>query len=1639
MDPREPTRVTFQGQPITLERDNWAQFKDAVRILCLKMGEAGMALYTGKEQRVKPGTKTTDAAGTEAAKKGKKKQSETSEHTENAESKEQDLIENAGADLRDKEYEEYTAKKRRLIGIIIEAIGQDIRDKLDAQTKLEELIIQGDVINFFKLVEKVVEGSGSATIYQLLTRFFRLSMKEEDTWAGYIREWKDLVASVKRQGSAEEILEAIFQTHLVMTVDQEKFKEILTTIYASTVWPATHKLMDTFAAYATNREVIAMVQNHTPDGRIGAFTSKARGIQPVQTQRTTDLRKRDDRTCYNCGEIGHLVANCPRPPTRCGICGRHHLTKLCPKTSELKRVGQQPHRETRGIEQNREQKKKSTNTQKRNRFSNYAIRFGHEDGSDDDYDPSEEDEEQLENEEITEDKGQPSRVWYIGDEESDGGTTTHDLEGTSYNIITKEQLEDTEFIMDTGCRRYNICKTREIIDDIRKTKAQIVGISGTPIPADGIGQLPFVGETLLCSGADANLISVPHLIEQYPGTWVKTTASTMELITASGRVLLTATARGGFWRCRYQDLKDAAKKMDAHIGLTTRIETVHQTEETNEEDEADTGDDNSLIALPPPVKDPNTQWPNTPTPVPSPAPATTHLTSEERTRAESAWKLCALLGHPGWQKIIRDLDNNCYPDTHLTSADVTNGMKLYGPCPACIEAKMRPPGEPTSLSPPAQSIGERLHADILPLRHKSLGGHTFALAAVDEKTGYVSLIALPSKHTQALTIAFRNIISFYQSYGHTVREINTDSENNLKALETVFGLMGIHHNALPPDMHQKRMERYVQTIKRRRDAMLATLPYEIPTLLEAEALVQAVTLLNQTSNKASSPSTPCQLVTGRRPFIPEFYFGQVGMFFVRKRDNPHVRAEWGIFLGYNGHRKSLRAYIPLSQAVYARRKFHPYHTVPSEWNLAPRLRRQSHVSTAKPPILPAATTPWPNLPTLTPSPKVAMAPPPPAQQPPTPQPPPHPPPPSPPQPLPQPLPQPPPQPPVPTAPTNPHRPPSPSQAQEGELDILREARKGTEGENDLEPARRNPRRSSTQNRGWVEGRHKSYFTVPNQEDELLVRTYRVSFRAAMRMKENTPGIMEAASAEIHNMLSNKVLSPVPQDYLQDGEKPIPAHMFFNFKTKADGSFDKIKARIVANGNLQDEDDIGETFAPTVNTISVLTILSLVASSDLILSSHDIKAAFLLTPVPSDVRLFISIKGDLTELWISVHPEHSKFRTQKGELIFRLTQYIYGLAESPHKFHEYLVEKLKLAGYQRLRSDPCVFISDKANSAGKRSYVAVHVDDMLHAGADERAVRDFETAMKEFCELSSQKDGHISYLGLNIQHDRKNKMITVDQSGYAKALIEKSGLPPSVRKPPSTPSNADLVCEDTDPQPLTRQEHKDYRSLVMAIMFLARMTRPDLLFTTTVLATHCNNPTVKNMQEVYRILRYIQGTAHYGLTFRGETAHRLQPIIYADSSHGLHPNGHGHGGILIRLGEMAPILSRSFKLTMVTRSSAESELIALDEASTYAVWLRLILHELKVYGHRAPPSVIIYQDNQSTIKMSTQETYNFKRSKHLLVRENYVRERIMTGDIEIRYMPTRDMLADILTKPVEKGTLERSLDQMSLKLNPDSDS
>ena len=79
-------------------------------------------------------------------------------------------------------------------------------------------------------------------------------------------------------------------------------------------------------------------------------------------------------------------------------------------------------------------------------------------------------------------------------------------------------------------------------------------------------------------------------------------------------------------------------------------------------------------------------------------------------------------------------------------------------------------------------------------------------------------------------------------------------------------------------------------------------------------------------------------------------------------------------------------------------------------------------------------------------------------------------------------------------------------------------------------------------------------------------------------------------------------------------------------------------------------------------------------------------------------------------------------------------------------------------------------------------------------------------------------------------------------------------------------------------------------MVMSIMYLARVSRPDILFPTTYLATKASAPKDYQLQALKRILRYLNGTADYALTFSGTN---VELEVYAYASHGMYEDGKGH--------------------------------------------------------------------------------------------------------------------------------------------------
>jgi len=103
-------------------------------------------------------------------------------------------------------------------------------------------------------------------------------------------------------------------------------------------------------------------------------------------------------------------------------------------------------------------------------------------------------------------------------------------------------------------------------------------------------------------------------------------------------------------------------------------------------------------------------------------------------------------------------------------------------------------------------------------------------------------------------------------------------------------------------------------------------------------------------------------------------------------------------------------------------------------------------------------------------------------------------------------------------------------------------------------------------------------------------------------------------------------------------------------------------------------------------------------------------------------------------------------------------------------------------------------------------------------------------------------------------------------------------------------------------------------------------------------------------------------------------------------------------------------------------------MAVTQATKEAIWIRSLLKDL---GDEQLEPTTIYEDNQSCIALAKNPVHH-ARSKHIDIQYHFVREQIILGAVVLKYLETKEMTADVLTKPLPRPAFERLILKMGLQ-------
>jgi hypothetical protein len=504
-------------------------------------------------------------------------------------------------------------------------------------------------------------------------------------------------------------------------------------------------------------------------------------------------------------------------------------------------------------------------------------------------------------------------------------------------------------------------------------------------------------------------------------------------------------------------------------------------------------------------------------------------------------------------------------------------------------------------------------------------------------------------------------------------------------------------------------------------------------------------------------------------------------------------------------------------------------------------------------------------------------------------------------------------------------------------------------------------------------------------------------------EDRLKAIEDAEAQEILLLFSDlQALLPVYKKHIK-GMEALNCHMFTVEKFKANGEFDKMKSRLVANGNEQDPEIYYDRSSPTVAIHSIFTSL-LVAAVNISykIAKIDVKGAFVQTKMKG-TDVYIKCRPSLTKQIIKVLPGLKKYVAVDGMLYCKLLKALYGCVQASKLWYDNLVEVLEKEGYERCPTDPCVLrkIVDE-----KVYLLLVYVDDILVIAEEDEIEHLRKVFVKEFQWITMDVGTSHSYLGMHIT--AKEGKVSVDMSFYIDKILEdyKSIV---IDENTSPGHQTTFVLNDDSPE-LDSKSQKKFHSTVAKLLYLSKRARPDILTVVSFLCTRVQKPTEEDYKKLLYLLGYLKSTKHIILILRPNKVLIIE--AYIDASFALHYDGKSHTGIAIFVGGVL-VFAASRKQKCVTKSPTESEMVALTDNISFVELFEEFLSFILNIKQRIPT---IYQDSTSVISLVTKGG-GIMRTKHLRARMNLGLEAVNENRIMIVYRHTSQMIADGLSKPL----------------------
>lgn len=959
-----------------------------------------------------------------------------------------------------------------------------------------------------------------------------------------------------------------------------------------------------------------------------------------------------------------------------------------------------------------------------------------------------------------------------------------------------------------------------------------------------------------------------------------------------------------------------------------------------------------------------------------------------------------------------------------STAKLVNGLNLHGtrpddPCQGCELAK----GQQKPFKPENGRItlpGWTVSCDFWgPHKYATPKGACWAVVMSDEGSGFIWVYIVA--HKSAVPDCLRETLTFCKRYQHKLQVFRTDYEAVLRGvdMEQIYRAEQIQHQHSAPYTPQQNgaAERAIRTVVTSARAMM--LHADVDKRLWGDAMQTAAYVLNRTWRKGRS-ATPFELFTGERPDVSNLRtFGCKAYVFLPKplrESKMSANTKLMIFVGYPADAKAYRFWDPQAHkyfisttAKFIERSANDIVST-SVGDELPALPVQPvhhhfiHIEPAAVGAPPVGVAPGhPGQPiAVDQQPEAAAAPPvanegpfvaPPADPPAI-------------DPAEQPI-----EPPIP--PNDGERTRWPgwvvgtrpeSVAQDNVHKDFRVVGAGPRAITVQDPTGARATRSG---RGYAIGGLAfeyegldcyALFTASIMADDVVTP----SSYAAIKNNRFAVQWQKSVDTEHAALEANGTYELVD---LPPGRKAIDTKYVFTIKSDSANVVERFKCRVVARGFKQIAGvDYYDTFAPTASYAAIRLFFAIAAALGWEIQQIDAVSAFL--------------NALLTEEIYALPPPGFPCNGK----VWRLLKALYGLKQAGRAWFFTLLAALEEFGLVQSSADPCLLLT-----ADRQLAVIMVVDDMLIASSDSTRSAALVAFLKARFDIKDMGEP-TKFVGLEITRDRANKLITLYQRKYASDIVKRFNLQDAYGC--LLPITQGTQLESFNETDKPADQHL-YQRMLGSVMYLAQATRPDLAYACGLYGRYAVNPSIRYLEGLKRVLRYVKTTINTGLVLGagiepGEAVngplhdnHPLALRAFSDASHAdCLDTSRSTCGVLVKVGNSA-IFWRSVLQRSIAQSTCEAETVAAVLALAPAYAIHAILRDFGLSDNNP----VLYCDSMAAILKATGQRER-GRSKALRIREDTLRQDIADGTLRLHYVSTTQQLADALTKPTTKDSHAR---------------